>query len=126
MRYAYKPTAEHARALGRSLRISPKHALVICRALSGQQLAKGKSLLEAVISGRKTIDGKHYFTNASEAILELLNSAEKNAEFKGLDLNRLIIHACVQKGFTFWRPRRFKLRRQQRRIAHVQITLEQK
>jgi large subunit ribosomal protein L22 len=127
MKYAYKPSSSnYVRVCGQGLRISRKHSIAICKKLTGCSLAKGKLLLENLINGKRTIDGKHYFTKASNAILNLLNSAEKNAEFKGLDTDRLIIHAWAGKGYTFLRPRRAKLRGQQRRITHIQITLEQK
>ena len=86
---------------------------------------KGKNLLEKLLSQKQDLDGK-YYTNAASEILDLLKSAESNAEFKGLDLEKLIVYASAHKGFTFFRPRRFKMRRDKRKVTNIQIALVQK
>ncbi len=124
--YAYTPKSEKfSRALGRALRISTKSSTVVCRAISGLNLQKGKNLLNGMLEQKKSLDGK-YYTNSTSEILDLLKSAESNAEFKGLDTEKLIIHASAHMGFAFWRPRRFKMRRQKRKVTNIQIVLEQK
>ena len=126
LKYAYAPKAEKfARAYGRALRISTKSSTQICRAITGLNLQKGKGLLNSLLEEKKSLDGK-YYTNTTAEVLDLLKSAESNAEFKGLDTDKLIIHASAHTGFAFWRPRRFKMRRQKRKVTNVQIVLEQR
>ncbi|MCX6818120.1 MAG: hypothetical protein NTU57_04655 [Candidatus Aenigmarchaeota archaeon] len=114
-----------ARAYGRSLSISTKSSVIICRVISGMNLIKGKSLLDDLLNGKRNLEGKFY-TNTTKEILSLLKSAESNAEFKGLDTTRMIIYASAHQGFTFYRPRRTKMKRMQKKVTNVQIVLHQK
>ncbi len=114
-----------ARAYGRSLNISQKNAVIVCKAISGTHIAKGKKLLEDMLDEKRSLKGKYYTSTARE-ILNIVKSAEANAEFKGLDITRLVVFASAHKGFTFIRPRRMKMRRTQRKIANIQVVLQQK
>ncbi|MEM5872078.1 MAG: uL22 family ribosomal protein [Candidatus Aenigmatarchaeota archaeon] len=114
-----------AKAYGRALEISTKNATILCRKISGMNIVKGKKLLEDLIEMKRDINGK-YYTKTAKEILNVVKSAEANAEYKGLDTNRLIIYASAHKGFTFYRPRRVKLRGRKKKITHVQIVLLQK
>lgn len=125
-KYAFNAeTEKFARAYGSSLRISTKNSVCICRALRGKNVIKGRRLLENLVSKKESLDGK-YYSNAASEILDLLKSAESNAEFKGLDTERLIINASAHKGFTFFRPRRMKMRRDKRKVTNVQMVLVEK
>ncbi len=125
-RYTLNPKPEKSvKVFGRALRISNKNSVTVCRAITGMNLEKGNTLLESLINQKAGINGK-YYTNVAKELSNLLKSAESNAEFKGLDTEKLFIHASAHKGFTFWRPRRFKLRRRKRKITNVQIVLEQR
>jgi large subunit ribosomal protein L22 len=79
-------------------------------------------LLQDLIKQKRDIKGK-YYTKTAREILELLESAERNAEFKGLDTSNLVIHASAHKGFTFRRPRSLKRSGERRKIANIQIVL---
>jgi ribosomal protein L22 len=126
MRYAYNPRPENSvKVYGRGLRISEKGSVVVCGALSGMNLLKGKAFLEGMASGKRNIMGKHY-TNVSKELLTLLQSGESNAEARGLDTSRLVVHASAHRGFTFYRPRRLKFRRSRRKVTNVQIVMEQR
>ena len=114
-----------ARAYGRALRISTKSSVMVCKAVSGKNLEKGKKLLQDMISEKRSLEGK-YYTNASKGILDIIMSAEANAEFKGLDASRLVIFASAHRGFTFMRPRRLKIRRTRRKMTNIQVVLQQK
>ena len=114
-----------ARAYGRALRISTKSSTVVCRAVSGKNLVKGKRILQDLVDQKRSLEGK-YYTNASKQILNVIKSAEANAEFKGLDLGRLVMFASAHKGFTFMRPRRLKIRRTKRKMTNIQVVLHQK
>ncbi len=102
---------------GRELRISPKAATEICRAIKGMKIEEARRLLEDVVSRKRAIPYKRYKkevphkslrerwyagrypVKAAERILRLLDELEANAEYKGLDLEKLrIIHAASQRG----------------------------
>lgn len=126
LRYAQNPKQEKSvKIYGRNLRISRKSSVIVCRALTGRNLDKGKSLLENLIAQKESLDGK-YYTNVAKELSFLLTQTESSAEFKGLDTSRLFIHASAHKGFTFWRPRRFKFRRRKRKMTNIQLVLEQR
>ncbi|MEE9323178.1 MAG: uL22 family ribosomal protein [Candidatus Aenigmarchaeota archaeon] len=114
-----------ARAYGRALRISTKSSVKVCKAISGMNILKGKWLLGDMIEGKRDLEGK-YYTNTCKKILNIVKSAEMNAEFRGLDTNRLVIFASAHKGFTFIRPRRLKMRRTRRKMTNIQVVLQQK
>ena len=132
---------------GRELRISPKHAGEICRAIKGMKLEKAKAFLEQVIAKktpvpfrryRKKIPHRHgmqkfssgrYPVKAADKILKLLQGAEANAEFKGLDVESLrIIHASAYSGLKI---RNYVERAHGRSspkfeyLTHVELVLEQ-
>jgi len=102
---------------GRELKISPKSATEICRKLRGMRLDSAKELLEAVQQKKRAIayrrykkkvphksldDGWYagrYPVKAAKRFLFLLEELESNAEFKGLDVDRIrIVHAASQRG----------------------------
>jgi len=102
---------------GRELKISPKAATEICRTIKGMKLSEAKSLLEKVVDKKRAIAYKRYMkevphkrleerwyagrypVKAAGRILGLLEELEANAEYKGLDVDRLkIIHAASQRG----------------------------
>jgi ribosomal protein L22 len=124
MKYAYRTDAKKsARAYGRGLSISTQSAGVVCRAVSGMRLEKGKAYLQDVIDGRRSIAGKHY-TKATGEVLRMVKSAESNAEGSGIDTEKLHIRASAHDGFAFFRPRGWKRRREKRKATNLQVVLE--
>ena len=124
--YALKKNEKKsAKVFGRGLPISTKDSVAICRKLSGMNLEKGKSFLLGMLSEKRSIDGK-FHTKAAFEIIGLLNSAESNAEFKGLNPDRMIISASAHEGYTFYRPRRFKVHGRKKKVTHVQVVLQEK
>lgn len=99
------PKHNYARAFGTSMRISQKSASVVCKAIKNKPLTRAKRLLEDLKAERRTLGGK-YYSKAVKNMLLLLNSCEKNAEFKGLDVDRLFVHASAHKGANIRRRRR--------------------
>lgn len=136
-----------AKASGRELRISHKKAIEVCNAIKGMPLEKAKQLLRNVIEQKQPIPIKRYKKKqphtrglqkayagkypqkAAKAILKLLQSAEANAEYKGLDTERLkIIHAVAYPGMKLKRfiPRAFgRSTPKYKTLTHVEIVLEQ-
>ncbi|MEM2897152.1 MAG: 50S ribosomal protein L22 [Candidatus Bathyarchaeia archaeon] len=120
--------ARTVKCAGRELRISPKAATELCRSIRGMKLTEAKGLLEDVIAKRKAIAYRRYKkevphknlqekwyagrypVKAATKILKLLEELEANAEYKGLDTERLrIIHAASQRGMKIKKyiPRAF-------------------
>ncbi|MFH1978496.1 MAG: uL22 family ribosomal protein [Candidatus Aenigmatarchaeota archaeon] len=110
---------------GRAVRISQKNAVILCDQLRGKSLKKGKTFLKNLVDQKESLKGR-YYTNTAKELLNLLSSGESNAEFKGLDIERLIIHASASKSFTFYRPRSFKSGRTRRKMANVQVVLQER
>lgn len=102
---------------GRELRISPKAATEVCRAIKGMKLDEAKRFLEEVIKMKRPVPFRRYKkevphrrmdekwyagrypVKAAKRILKLLEELEANAEYKGMDVeNLIIIHAASQRG----------------------------
>lgn len=117
--YSAKIDEPCARGMGKETRVSPKHAMEVCRAICGMRLVTAKEYLQSVKVKKKAVpfkrhrkklahrkaltgwDAGQYPVKAAGAILEVLENAEANASYKGLDLERLrIVHAGAQKGIT--------------------------
>ncbi len=119
IKYSYQPEDEGkvARAMGYEMPISFKHAVEICRELRGKNIEDAKKILEDVIALRKPIPFRRYKKKvahkhglnkwyagrypqkAARFILKVLKNLEANAEYKGLDLDKLIIvHAQAKMG----------------------------
>jgi len=123
LKYAFNANPKRsARVYGRSLDISPKDAIEVCRAINRSHLSRGEGLLEGLVTGKRDVNGKFY-TKASKRILELLKSARSNAEFKGLEEDKLHIYASAHKGFSMSTGRRDQVRGQKRLYTHVQLVL---
>ncbi len=106
-----------AKASGREVRISPKDAREVCQEIRGLRVEAAKSYLEEVIALRKAVpyrrhdrkvghrkglrkaDSGRFPVKASQVILRVIENAENNADFKGLDLERLrITHISAYPG----------------------------
>ena len=126
LNYVLNPLKKKSvKVYGRGLNISGKDSRILCRKITGRSLPKAKAFLQRLVDGTENIGGK-YYTKAAGEIHGLLKSAENNAETKGLDAERLIVHASAHKGYRFMRPRRFKMRRQQRKVTNIQLVLQLK
>jgi len=129
-----------AKAMGVSLPVSHKKAILVCNFIRHKPVDKAKALLQDVIDQKKAVpytrfnDGVghrkgmnagRYPIDTCKHILALLESAESNAQFKGLSTGHLVVmHACAQRGPTTWHYGRHKRREAKR--AHVEIVLEEK
>lgn len=120
LKYAFKTEDENiVKSIGRDINISFKHAVVICDSLRGMKLVDAISLLEGVIVLEKSIPFKRfnkgvshrkglgknniaaYPKKAAREILNVLRNLETNADYKGLDTERLkIISIQANKGIA--------------------------
>ena len=103
-----------ARAMGRDLPISTKVAIEICNALRGKSKAAAKQFMQDVLDMKRPVPYKRFMNGvghrrgacasgrypqkASANILNLIESAEKNAQQKGINTSQLkIIHLCANR-----------------------------
>lgn len=100
-----------ARAFGRDLPISTKQAIEICNWIRGKNAQKVKNMLDGVINikvavpfrrfnrdmghKRGRIAAGRYPVKASQNILNLLKSAEINAQAKGMNIQYLFIKEII-------------------------------
>lgn len=138
------------KASGRDMRISHKKATEVCRELRGMKLEEARGLLEEVVDMRKMIPfrrhkkklGHHadklreskwfaggYPVKVAKRVLAILKNAESNADYKGLDVDKLrIIHASVDLGPKLRRftPRAFgRSSPKFEQLIRVQLVLEE-
>ncbi|RLJ04830.1 MAG: hypothetical protein DRP08_00815 [Candidatus Aenigmatarchaeota archaeon] len=105
MPYTFKPEKAYARAYGRNIPISTKDAILICKKIRKKSFFKSKKLLEDLKMKKISLGGK-YYTKAVTNILKLLESAEKNAEFSELNLDKCVVYASASHGAIVHRRRR--------------------
>ena len=104
-----------ARAVGKDLPISPKDSIEICRTIRGWKLDKAIEFLEDVIEQKKAVPYKRhvlwvphkkgkgmaagrYPEKASKYIIDVLEQARNNAEFKEITGSLRIIHIAAHRG----------------------------
>ena len=104
MPYTFKPKEPHAKAWA-WLNVSLKDAKVICRVIRKKKLSQVKRLLDDLLAQRRSLEGR-YYTKTVRGVKKILENCEKNAEYLGLDKDRLFVYASAHKGPTLWRPRR--------------------
>lgn len=128
-----------AYAVGRDLSISPRHSIEICNYLRHKKISRAKDFLKNVMETKEAVpyrkfkfDLAHrpgmgpgrYPINASKAILSIVESAEANAKFKGMDTSALYIAVAVsQKASQPYRYGRHS--RRQAKRTHIEIALKE-
>ncbi len=116
--YAYQnyDSTRHVRASIREKQISHKHAREIAVKLKGLSIDKARDYLQSVIRLQRAVPFKRYKNQVGHKsdpgvmsgryprksaieFIKLLDNLEANAEYKGMDLDRLkIVNATVHKG----------------------------
>jgi large subunit ribosomal protein L22 len=119
-----------AKVVGKALPISTKQSIEVCSFIRGKNIQKMKDFLKDVIDMKQAVKftrfnkgmghkkgigpGRYPIKTCTE-ILELLESAESNAQLKGLNSANLIIgHINADKASSAWhygRQRRRKMKR---------------
>lgn len=105
-----------AKAVSHSLEVSTKIATQVCRFIKGHPVAKAKQMLLDVMDKKYAVPMHRYYKEtahkpgmavgrypqkACKFVLGVLESAEANAQFKGLNANDLVVfHAAAQQGPT--------------------------
>ncbi len=117
-KYAFQnyDKTRHVRASLREKTISHKHAREIAVAIKGKSIDSARSYLMSVTNLERAVPFRRYHnevghksdtgvmsgrypTKAASEFLKLLDNLESNAEYRGMDLDRLkIVNATVHKG----------------------------
>jgi len=108
-------------------RVSLKDSNTLFSHIRSKPVRKAKNLLNQLVERKKNIGGKYYPT-ASKEILQLIRDCEANAEYQGLNTNRLFIkHAQANEAFRFILPKsRWSHRGREAKICSLKIELEER
>ena|SRR3989338_26595 len=120
--YPVEVKANEAKAAGTYMPVSTRNSRAVCRKINGMPVERAKAFLNELIDENIDINNKHH-TNAAQYILDVLESAEKNAEFKGLEKLRIRTIAAEEG------PHRMRRKRKGGRmmkLTHVKVVLEGK
>ena len=131
--------AKMAKAAGVSLPISMKQGREICRFIKNKNVQKAKSMLDQVaekelavpytrfnknVGHKPGIGSGRFPIKAATEIQKVVENAEANAQFKGLNVNNLIIVHAISKQasrpFHYGRQRGRKMKR-----AHIEIVVQE-
>jgi large subunit ribosomal protein L22 len=148
IKYSKKPANESkaVKALGRDLDISFKDAVTLSNWVSGKNLSTAAAMLEAVVSlkravpypkynkgvghrrGNMKVKTARYPKKAASAVLDVVKNLQSNAEYRGLDAEKLkLTHIQAQKGVVRKRKKpKGRYRTWKREFVHVQAVAEEK
>jgi large subunit ribosomal protein L22 len=111
----YDPT-KHVRASTREKAVSHKHAREVAKMINGLSIEKARDYLQEVIAKKRAVPFRRYKNEVGHKsdtgvmsgrypektateFIKLLDNLEANAEYKGMDLDRLkIVSAVTHKG----------------------------
>ncbi len=139
--YSVKEINEHmARAVGRDMPISSKIAYEMCNFLRKKELQKAKSQLKLIIDKKMALPLKRfnadighkpgnvasgrYPLKASTHVLKLLESAEANAQLKGLNTGSLVIKTIVSNKASS-QMRYGRQRGRETKTTHIEVIVEE-
>ena len=146
--YAFQnyDSTRHVRASMREKQISHKHAREIAVQLKGLSIGKARDYLQSIINKQRAVPFKRYKNQVGHRsdpgvmsgrypeksafeFIKLLDNLDSNAEYKGMDLDRLkIVNATSHKGVLI---RRFIPRAMGRAtpknnvLTHVEIVAQE-
>ena len=138
-KYATQTTEKNARAVGIDLPISTKVSREICKFIRGKTTTRAKKILQDAMDKEKAIPYRRYNDNvghrpglgparfpdkASMHIKKIVELAEANARFKGMNAENLEIQSILaQKGSITHRYGRHSRRKAKR--THIEIVLKE-
>ena len=146
--YSLKAEGEYVKASAREVNVSPKATREVCKAIKGLRLDDARRFLEEVIAMKRAVPFRRYKkkvghrsglqgfyagrypVKAAKAVLRVLENLEANAEFKGMDLDRLVIfHAAAYPGMKIkdYFPRAFgRSSPNFRTLVHIELAGREK
>ncbi len=111
MGYSQKTDPETtSRALGVEISVSPKHCREVCKMLVGKKVEDAKKYLQGVIelktpvpytrfklflNPKPKVGPGRYPKKAAQAILRVIESAQSNAEYKGLEADNMRVKVAA-------------------------------
>ncbi len=111
MGYTQKTDPETtSRALGVEISVSPKHCREVCKMLVGKKVEDAKKYLQGVIdlktpvpytrfkmflNPKPKVGPGRYPKKAAQAILRVIESAQSNAEYKGLEADNMRVKVAA-------------------------------
>lgn len=134
-----------AKVMAKNKHVSLKYSNELCRQIRGKPIAKAEAFIERIMkkqqflpltrynkkvghrkgSSMSGVKAGRYPENACRVFLELLAQLRANADFKGLDANKLVIvHAFTSQGFsriTFQSRGRIAGKRRKEKSTHIEI-----
>ena len=130
-----------AKAKGIDLPVSRKHAIEVCNWIRGKSVAKSKDMLNSVIKKKAAVPFKRFNRDVGHRrgemasgrypqkccgyILKLIESAEANAQNKGLNVEGLYVKSLIPNKGTgvmrYGRRRGIMAKR-----THVEVMLEER
>jgi large subunit ribosomal protein L22 len=106
-----------ARGKANEIPVSPKHSIEIANFIRNKQVNEAISQLQEIVAQKRPLplktfnkkvphrrgltgwDAGRYPRNATLAVIKLLESVKKNAEYNGLDTEKLqIVHVAANRG----------------------------
>ena len=136
--YTYQGDEDVAKALATRRAISTKYSVEICSTIKGKKVEAARKILEDAADKKNAIrftrftngaghksgigPGK-YPVKAAKAILKVLNSAEANAQNKGMGSDLIVLHAAANEAARSYKYGR-KSRRQEK-STHVEIIVKE-
>ena len=139
-KYSSKAGDNTAKAVGVNLPISTKVSVEICNMIRGMNVQSAKSMLNEVINQKRAVPYKRFNKNvghrrgkiaagrfpikACTELVKLIESAETNAQFQGLNTGSLVLrHISAQRAAGAWHYGRW--RRRQMKRTHIEIIVEE-
>lgn len=141
MAYAYKGYNKErmARGIGMSLPISTKQSIEVCSLIRGKKVENAKKMLSEVVDGKKAVPFRRFNKDmghktkigpgrfpikCAKEILQMIESVEMNAQFKGLNTSSLVIRSIIpNKASANWHYGRARKRAMKR--TNLEVVLEE-
>jgi large subunit ribosomal protein L22 len=133
-----------ARAIGKEMPISPKDSREVCRMVRGKKVAVAIRMLEEVIVLKRPVQMARFNTGiahkkgvgpgrfpkkSAKAILQVIESAKHNAEYKGLDADNMkvrVITANLGRTIPGYMPRAYGRSTQwNQQTVNIEVILEE-
>lgn len=113
----------------KTLSISPKHAVAICRAVSGMRFAKAKMILtdlaeQEVPLPKRLHLGRKYYSKAAVQMSGVLSALSATAQQRGVEADGMILMLSAHRGPTMYRGRHKRRLGMQLKITHIQAVLK--
>jgi large subunit ribosomal protein L22 len=140
----YADPDKTARAIGKERPVSPKDSREICRMIRGKNVAVAIRMLEEVIELKRPVQFARYNMGvphkpgigpgrypkkSAEAILQVIQSAKHNAEYKGLDSENLrvkVITTNLGRTIPGYMPRAYGRSTQwNQQTVNIEVILEE-